>query len=150
MAGALGALLRYLVDQLVQRRAGSDFPLGILVVNLSGSFVLGVLVGVGAHHGLSAPWVTVLGTGLIGAYTTFSTFTFDTVRLAERRPVVPLGPQRGPRHRRRHRGGGGGPGPRGGDLSRTGRAPDVPAPHNVHGTITPLYPSGRLAFTSIL
>jgi fluoride exporter len=83
VAGALGALLRYLVDHVVQRRAGSDFPMGITVVNLSGSFLLGLLVGVGLRHGLPSPWETVLGTGLIGSYTTFSTFTFDTVRLAE-------------------------------------------------------------------
>ncbi|MGH9081452.1 MAG: CrcB family protein, partial [Acidimicrobiales bacterium] len=74
---------RYILDHLVQGRAGSEFPLGIMAVNLSGSFLLGLLVGAGLHHGVSAPWVTVGGTGLIGSYTTFSTFTFDTVRLAE-------------------------------------------------------------------
>ncbi len=83
VAGGVGAVLRYLVDHLVQRRVTSGFPLGILSVNLSGSLVLGVLVGSGLHHGLSTAWLTVAGTGLIGSYTTFSTFTFDTVRLAE-------------------------------------------------------------------
>ena len=86
VAGAVGALLRYRVDHLVQRwsaSAGSEFPTGILLVNLSGSFVLGVLTGSAVHHGVSATWLTVAGTGLIGAYTTFSTFTFDTISLAE-------------------------------------------------------------------
>jgi CrcB protein len=83
VAGAIGALLRYGVDRAVQRHAGSDFPRGILVVNLTGSLVLGVLVGSAAHHGVSAAWLTVAGTGLVGAYTTFSTFTFDTVSLTE-------------------------------------------------------------------
>jgi CrcB protein len=83
LAGAIGAVLRYLADHLVQRRADSDFPLGIMAVNLSGSFLLGLLVGAGLRHGVSATWVTIGGTGLIGSYTTFSTFTFDTVRLAE-------------------------------------------------------------------
>jgi CrcB protein len=83
IAGAVGAVLRYSVDRAVQRRVGSDAPVGILVVNVSGSFVLGVLVGSAAHHGLSSGWLTVVGTGLIGAYTTFSTFSYDTVRLAE-------------------------------------------------------------------
>jgi CrcB protein len=83
VAGALGSVLRYLVDHALQSRARSDFPAGILVVNLTGSLVLGVLVGSAAHHGVSTPWLTVAGTGLIGAYTTFSTFTFDTVRLGE-------------------------------------------------------------------
>ncbi len=86
VAGAVGAYLRYRVDHVVQRRfatGGSDFPLGILVINLSGSFALGVLTGSALHHGVSAHWLTVAGTGLLGAYTTFSTFTFDAVSLAE-------------------------------------------------------------------
>jgi CrcB protein len=83
VAGGCGAVLRYLVDRSVQRRVASDFPLGILLVNLTGCLVLGVLTGAALHHGLSATWVTVAGTGLVGAYTTFSTFTYDTVRLAE-------------------------------------------------------------------
>ncbi len=83
VAGALGAVLRYLVDRIVQGRVRGDFPLGILVVNLSGSLALGLLTGAFLHHVVSSPWLTVAGTGLVGAYTTFSTFTFDTVRLAE-------------------------------------------------------------------
>ncbi len=62
---------------------GREFPFGTLVINVTGSFVLGLLTGSALHHGVSATWLTVVGTGLIGAYTTFSTFTFDTVRLAE-------------------------------------------------------------------
>ncbi len=81
VAGGVGAVLRYLVDRLVQRRVPSDFPYGTLVINVSGSLVLGFLTGAALHHGLAAGWLTVLGTGLIGAYTTFSTFTYDTVRL---------------------------------------------------------------------
>jgi CrcB protein len=83
VAGACGAVLRYLVDHVVQRRAGGEFPLGTLTINVSGSFVLGVLTASALHHGVPAAWLTVAGTGLIGAYTTFSTFAFDSVRLAE-------------------------------------------------------------------
>lgn len=83
VAGALGAVLRYLVDRTVQRRMATDFPLGIMVVNLTGSFALGLLTGAATHHVVSTPWLAVAGTGFVGAYTTFSTFTFDTVRLAE-------------------------------------------------------------------
>ncbi len=83
VAGACGAVLRYSVDHVVQRRAGSDFPLGTLVINVTGSLILGFLTGSALHHGVSATWLTVVGTGLIGAYTTFSTFTFDIVGLAE-------------------------------------------------------------------
>lgn len=83
VAGACGAVLRYSVDHVVQRRAGSEFPLGTLVINVSGSLVLGFLTGSALHHGVSATWLTVAGTGLIGSYTTFSTLMFDSVRLAE-------------------------------------------------------------------
>jgi len=91
VAGACGAVLRYLVDHVVQRRARAQFPLGILAINVTGSFVLGLLTGSAVHHGVSPTWLTVAGTGLIGAYTTFSTFSFDIVRLAEAdrwRPAV--------------------------------------------------------------
>ena len=81
VAGAIGAVLRYLIDRLIQGRMRSDFPYGTLVINVSGSLILGFLTGAALHHGLAANWVTVLGTGLIGAYTTFSTFTYDTVGL---------------------------------------------------------------------
>jgi CrcB protein len=90
VAGAVGAVLRYLVDRTVQRRAGSDFPLGTLVINVSGSLVLGILVGSAIHHGVSTGELTVAGTGLIGAYTTFSTFSFDSVRLLENGEWAPL------------------------------------------------------------
>lgn len=81
IAGAAGAVVRYLVDRYVQGKVESDFPYGTVVINVTGSLVLGFLTGSALHHGLSAAWVTVLGTGLCGAYTTFSTFTYDTFRL---------------------------------------------------------------------
>jgi hypothetical protein len=56
VAGGIGAVLRYVVDHLVQRRARSEFPVGTMVINLSGSFVLGVLTGSALHHGVSAAW----------------------------------------------------------------------------------------------
>lgn len=72
--------MRCLVDRTVQRRSGGAFPVGILIVNVSGSLVLGVVAGSAAHHGVSSAWLTVAGTGLIGAYTTF---TFETAELLE-------------------------------------------------------------------
>lgn len=82
-AGALGAPARYLLDGFVQDRTRGSFPWGTLVVNAVGSFLLGVLTGLTVHHGFhGAPrlWLT---TGLCGAFTTFSTFTWETVRLVE-------------------------------------------------------------------
>jgi CrcB protein len=83
VAAAVGAPLRYVVDQAVQHRWPGAFPTGTLTVNLSGSFLLGLLTGLAAHHGFDPQAVTVLGTGLLGAYTTFSTFSYETVRLLE-------------------------------------------------------------------
>jgi len=84
VAGAGGALLRYEVELHVRRRVGPGFPYGTLLINVSGSFALGVLIGLAEHHGAPSTLVTVIGTGLLGAYTTFSTFAVDSVGLAER------------------------------------------------------------------
>jgi CrcB protein len=78
VGGAVGGPARYLTDVTVQRLHGSAFPWGTWTVNVAGSFLLGLLTA-------SAPvWaVTLLGTGFCGALTTFSTFGYETVRLAE-------------------------------------------------------------------
>lgn len=83
LGGFVGAPSRYLLDRAVNRRTGSDLPWGTLAINLSGAFLLGLLTGLSLSHHLS-PWAkTLLGTGFCGAYTTFSTFTFETMRLVE-------------------------------------------------------------------
>lgn len=82
LAGGVGAGLRYVVDRWLTR-PGGGFPVGILVVNVSGSFALGVITGLGASV---APELSlVLGLGLLGGYTTFSTVSVETVLLAQRR-----------------------------------------------------------------
>ena len=83
VAGAVGAPLRYLVDGAVARRAGGLVPWGILVVNVSGSFLFGLVTGLALHHGVGRTPRIVIGTGFCGAFTTFSTFTVETVRLLE-------------------------------------------------------------------
>lgn len=82
-AGAVGAPLRYLLDGAIQDRTRGAFPWGTLGVNASGSLLLGFLTGLALYHGFPDTPKVVLGTGFLGAYTTFSTFTFETVRLAE-------------------------------------------------------------------
>ena len=82
-AAAFGAIARYLLDQAVTRRASTVFPLGTWLINITGSFVLGLIVGMAAHHGLSPRVVAIVGTGVCGGYTTFSTFSYDTIRLME-------------------------------------------------------------------
>ena len=77
--GAMGAFGRFTVDGALTARWPSDFPFGTLGVNLSGGFALGILVGLGVEGDARL----VLGTGLLGAYTTFSTWMFEAQRLAE-------------------------------------------------------------------
>ncbi|GFH38379.1 fluoride efflux transporter CrcB [Streptomyces pacificus] len=82
-AAALGAVARYLLDQYVQYRRPGAFPRGTWLVNISGSFALGLVVGLGARHGLPEQVLTIVGAGFCGAYTTFSTFSHELVRLYE-------------------------------------------------------------------
>lgn len=79
----VGAILRYLVDHAVRRRTGAGLPWGTLVVNVTGSLASGFLVGLALHHGLADTPRTVVGTGFLGAYTTFSTFSSETIHLIE-------------------------------------------------------------------
>lgn len=83
IAAGLGAPARYLLDGWVQDHSGGAFPWGTFAVNTSGCLLLGLLTGLVLYHGTDPTTRTVLGTGGLGAYTTFSTFTFETVRLAE-------------------------------------------------------------------
>jgi CrcB protein len=83
LAAGLGAVLRFVLDRAVQARIRSEFPYGTLVVNLSGSFVLGLTTGLAAHHGLSTAAAVVLGAGLAGGYTTLSTWAWETLTLTE-------------------------------------------------------------------
>lgn len=84
VAGGAGAVLRLLVDGSVTQRSAAGLPSGTLVVNLSGAFVLGLLDGAVLPEHVAL----VVGTGLVGAYTTFSTWIFETQRLAEERQLV--------------------------------------------------------------
>ena len=83
VAGAIGAPARYLVDGYVQARTDRATPLGTLIVNISGSFVLGLVTGLALYHSFRGVPRAMLATGFCGAYTTFSTFAYETVRLLE-------------------------------------------------------------------
>jgi len=83
LGASLGAVARYLLDQAVNRRHARAFPLGTWLINVTGSFVLGLMTGLAAHHGLDARVLAVVGTGICGGYTTFSTFSYETLRVAE-------------------------------------------------------------------
>jgi fluoride exporter len=79
LLGGVGALARFALDGAVARRIGREFPYGTMAVNLLGAFALGVLVGVAPSPGA----YRLAGTGLIGAFTTFSTWALESHRLGE-------------------------------------------------------------------
>jgi CrcB protein len=83
LAGAVGAVARYAVDRAVQRRLYAVFPVGTLVVNVSGAFLAGVIGGLFLYRGLAMTPAVVIGIGFLGAYTTLSTFDLETLRLFE-------------------------------------------------------------------
>lgn len=80
---AVGAPLRYLTDRLLQPRHDSVFPWGTLAVNAVGSFLLGLLTVAASRYDVSGSAMAVLGTGFCGALTTYSTFSYETVRLVQ-------------------------------------------------------------------
>jgi CrcB protein len=86
LLGAAGAVARFRLDSAVSSRLPSDFPLGTLMVNLTGAFALGVLIGLAASDRVAF----LLGTGFAGGYTTFSTWMVESVRLGELNNVVLL------------------------------------------------------------
>jgi len=83
LAGAVGAPARYVVDIVVIERTEGGLPLGTLVINVTGSFLLGLITGFALYHAFPSTPRTILATGFCGAYTTFSTFAYEVVRLAE-------------------------------------------------------------------
>lgn len=82
LAGGLGAGTRHSLDAWIRPRTSDRLPWSTLVINVTGSFLLGLLVGLATGDA----WLTILGTGFLGGYTTFSTASVETTHLAlERR-----------------------------------------------------------------
>lgn len=79
LVGGIGAIARFALDGSVSRRAVGAFPYGTFAVNVSGAFLLGVLVGAAVSENA----YKLAGTGLLGAFTTFSTWAFESHRLGE-------------------------------------------------------------------
>jgi CrcB protein len=83
VGGCVGTLARYWLAGVVQRFSGGEFPAGILVVNILGSFVLGVIMGLSLERGLSEDMRLALSVGLCGGFTTMSQFSYQTMALLE-------------------------------------------------------------------
>lgn len=84
VGGAIGSVTRYFIGMAIQQRIGTTFPLGTLVINITGSFLLGFLLrATFSTTTLSPEQRALLTTGFCGGYTTFSTFSFDTAGMIE-------------------------------------------------------------------
>ena len=81
--GGLGAASRFVVDGMVRHRWPQTFPVATMVVNVSGSLLIGLLVGAQLHHGFGPWWFVAATVGFCGGYTTFSTAMAETVRLMQ-------------------------------------------------------------------
>ncbi|MDQ3605752.1 MAG: fluoride efflux transporter CrcB [Gemmatimonadota bacterium] len=85
LGGAVGAVTRYALAGWIYERAGADFPWGTLAVNLLGSFALGVLLPLLAVQPAQAEWRALVSVGFLGAFTTFSTFSYEAAMLIQDR-----------------------------------------------------------------
>ncbi len=83
LAGGLGASCRFLVDGVIRSRTSGVFPFGTVAINVSGSLVLGLITGLTLARTAPAELQLIAGTGFLGGYTTFSTASFETVRLVQ-------------------------------------------------------------------
>lgn len=83
VATGLGAACRVALDRAVRARTRGDLPYGTAVVNVLGSFVLGLVLGLSGRHGLAGPVVEIVGTGFAGGFTTLSTWAWETLTLLD-------------------------------------------------------------------
>ncbi|WP_400159235.1 fluoride efflux transporter CrcB [Arthrobacter sp. BPSS-3] len=83
LAGGLGAASRFLLDGLIRSRVRAALPVATIVINVTGSFLLGLIAGAVGAHAAPPELQLIAGTGFLGGYTTFSTASFETVRLVQ-------------------------------------------------------------------
>ncbi|WP_308466839.1 fluoride efflux transporter CrcB [Rathayibacter soli] len=84
-AGGVGAIARFMLDGMLRNRLRTVLPLGTIIINVSGSLLLGFLTGLVLFAGTPDGWRVVVGTGFLGGYTTFSTASVETARLVQER-----------------------------------------------------------------
>lgn len=88
LAGAAGAALRLTVNGLVHRRIRTNYPVAMFIINVAGSFLLGVIIGLTAGHILPEQLGLYAGVGMVGGFTAFSTTSFQTLRLLQERRIA--------------------------------------------------------------
>lgn len=86
--GGFGAALRFVVDGAVRKRWPSALPWGTFLINVTGSLLLGFLTELALAQVVAEQWRLVIGTGILGGYTTFSTASLETVRLAQQGKIA--------------------------------------------------------------
>jgi fluoride exporter len=86
-SGGVGAALRLGLNGLVHRRVRPDWPVAMSIINVTGSFVLGLVTGLAGRDGLSDRWSLLIGVGLVGGFTAFSTTSLQTLRLVQDRRI---------------------------------------------------------------
>ena len=77
----IGGVFRYLLSLLIQTKTTTNFPLGTLIVNITGCFFIGIVLGIFDKGQISSEWKMFLATGILGGFTTFSAFSTETVAL---------------------------------------------------------------------
>ena len=91
LGGAIGSLARYTIGAWIFNRMGARFPYGTFFINLTGCFIIGLALTIlDRHTELPSAWRLAVPIGFVGAYTTFSTFEFETYRAAQERPSIAL------------------------------------------------------------
>ncbi len=84
LGGAFGAMLRFFISEVVLLSLGRGFPYATLLVNIVGSFIMGLLyAAISNEYVMIIPWRTMIGIGFLGALTTFSTFSLDTLLMLQ-------------------------------------------------------------------
>lgn len=90
VGGAIGACTRYLVSGWAAGRFGAEFPMGTLIVNIVGCFIIGVFLTLTTERLIVSPyWRLVVAVGFLGGLTTFSSFGYETLRLVEEADILP-------------------------------------------------------------
>jgi fluoride exporter len=87
VSGGVGAALRLAVNGAIHRRVRPNYPVAMSIINVSGSFVLGLVAGLAGGHVISEQWSMFIGIGLVGGFTAFSATSFQTLRLLQERRV---------------------------------------------------------------
>ncbi|MES3016700.1 MAG: fluoride efflux transporter CrcB [Bacteroidota bacterium] len=81
MGSLIGGILRYMLSQLIQNRALSTFPYGTLTVNILGCLLIGIVFGLAERVGMAQEWKLFIVTGVLGGFTTFSAFSYESISL---------------------------------------------------------------------